>query len=359
MDGIDVALLETDGERALVHGPSLGIAYDDAFRTRLASAMETAKSIGSRAERPGDLAALEAEITDRHAEAIRAFLSRFSIGKNSIDLVGFHGQTVLHRPERGLTVQLGDGKRLADALGVPVVHDMRAADMAAGGEGAPLAPAYHVALAANLKEELAASGPVVFVNIGGISNVTYVGAGDPIACDTGPGNNLLDQWVLRETGRSFDDGGRIAASGKIIDGLAKSYLASPFISRPAPKSLDRADFQPPAAGSGTTADVARTLCSVTARSILMARSLFPEEPKLWVICGGGRHHPLIMADLTEGAAVFGARVVPAEASGLSGDAIEAEAWAYLAVRSARGLPLTWPTTTGCRAPTSGGVLNRP
>ena len=272
----------------------------------------------------------------------------------SVDLVGFHGQTVLHRPERALTVQIGDGRRLAEALGLPVVFDMRAADMEAGGQGAPLVPSYHRALAESLPEDLRRF-PVVFVNIGGISNVTYVDRdNDPIAFDSGPGNALLDQWLEREAGIPFDQNGAIASEGGLLAELAATYLDAAFFSKPAPKSLDRFDFPVPAPGSGSLEDVARTLCFVSAEAILKAATLFPHEPKLWVICGGGRKHPAIMADLRAGAAE-GARVVTAEEAGLDGDAMEAEAWAYLAVRSAKGLPLTWPSTTGCRSPTMGGV----
>jgi anhydro-N-acetylmuramic acid kinase len=359
MDGIDVALLDTDGVSAPARGPARTYPYDAAFRRRLESAMQTAKAISERSQRPGDLADIEGEITDRHAEAVRRFLAETGIAAATIDAVGFHGQTVLHRPAEALTVQLGDGQGLATALGCRVVHDMRAADMRAGGQGAPLVPAYHAALAAALPDGLR-DMPVVFVNIGGISNITYLdGAGDPIAFDSGPGNALLDQWVAREAGIAFDQNGAIASEGGIIDRLAADYLGSSFFAKTVPKSLDRFDFLPPAPDAGSLEDVARTLCFVAAQSILKAAEHLPRAPKLWIVCGGGRRHPAIMQDLREGAAEKGARVVSAEEAGFDGDAMEAEAWAFLAVRSLRGLPLTWPTTTGCRAPTTGGILSAP
>lgn len=359
MDGIDVALLDTDGEGIVRRGPARVYPLDAAFRRRLEGALETAKAIRERGERPGDLAALEREITDRHADAVRRFCADFDLDLAGIDLVGFHGQTVLHRPAAGLTVQFGDGGRLADALGLTVVYDMRAADMAAGGQGAPLVPAYHAALASLLPAEHRAL-PAVFVNIGGISNITYIGeAGDPIAFDSGPGNALLDQWVASEAGIPFDQNGQIASEGGLLQGLADGYLASAFFAKLLPKSLDRFDFTPPPPGSGALEDVARTLCFVTAEAILKAADHLPEAPKLWIVCGGGRRHPAIMRDLEEGARRRGAAVVTAEAAGFDGDAMEAEAWAYLAVRSVRGLPLTWPSTTGCRLPTPGGVIAKP
>lgn len=359
MDGIDIALIETDGERLVRRIAAGGFSYDADFRGRLARGLEEAKAIRRRGERPGGLAALEREITERHGQAVRRFAAAERLDLGKVDVVGFHGQTVLHRPDEALTVQLGDGESLARTLGVDVVFDMRAADMEGGGQGAPLIPAYHAALAAGLPEAMR-TPPVVFVNIGGISNITYVdGRSDPIAFDTGPGNALIDQWVAREAGIPFDQNGAVATEGGIVDGLAELYLSSPFFAKPAPKSLDRFDFDVPPPDAGSLEDVTRTLCLVAAESILRSADHLPEAPKLWIVGGGGRKHPAIMADLRAGAARRGARVVPAEEAGLDGDALEAEAWAYLAVRSLRGSALTWPTTTGCRTPTTGGVLAKP
>ncbi len=354
MDGIDLALLSTDGDRHAGQGPSGFTPYDAAFRRRLEQALETAKGIGKRDERPGDLAALERELTLRHAEAVRRFLSEHRAARP--ELIGFHGQTVLHRPEKGLTVQLGDGALLARETGIPVVYDMRANDMAHGGQGAPLAPAYHAALAASLPGALRRF-PVCFVNIGGISNVTWIPEeGDPVAFDSGPGNALIDQWVSREGGVPFDSGGMIASEGGVSRAVVRTYLDHPFFAATGPKSLDRNDFSLDPAAGLELADGARTLAAVTAEAILCAGKIVPAPPKLWILCGGGRKNPHIVADLRDGAAHSGAEVVLAEDAGLDGDAMEAEAWAYLAVRSASGLPLTWPTTTGCREAVSGGVV---
>ncbi len=351
MDGIDLAVVETDGEMSVERGPSMFVDYDAAFRRRIEAALESAKSIDQRDERHGDLAGLERELTIRHASAVAAFIDRHG----PVDLIGFHGQTVLHRPERALTVQLGDGALLARETGIPVVYDMRAADMEAGGQGAPLVPAYHVALAASLDQiEL----PVCFVNIGGISNITFVAAdGPPIAFDSGPGNTLIDQWVAREGGVPFDQNGMIASEGGAVTDVVESYLDVPFFKRSGPKSLDRNDFTLDGVAGLELADGARTLAAVTAKAILKSAEHLPAEPKVWVLCGGGRKNPHIVADMV--AAAPSARVLLAEDVGLDGDAMEAEAWAYLAVRAKKRLPLTWPTTTGCRAPVTGGVLVTP
>ena len=357
MDGIDVAMLMTDGVDAIEAGPSSFVPYEAQFRQRLEAALATARGIARREERPGELAALEREITERHARAVAAFLEGREGRWAFPDIVGFHGQTVVHRPAEGLTVQLGDGRLLAALTGLPVVFDMRAGDMLFGGQGAPLVPAYHAALARSLPGAAGGSDPVVFVNVGGISNVTFVPAvGDPVAFDSGPGNALIDQWVSREAGIPYDAGGAIASEGSVDLPVLRRYLASGFFDRPAPKSLDRNDFTLEAASALGLADGARTLAAVSAAAILKAAEQFPATPRLWVVCGGGRKNPHIVGDLRSGAAGRGAEVVVAEDVGLDGDSTEAEAWAYLAVRSLKGLPLTVPSTTGCRIPVSGGVL---
>ncbi len=357
MDGIDIAVLTTDGENAVVRGTSGFVAYEAAFRRRLEASLETARAIAHRNERSDELAALEREITLRHAEAVAGFLGRLPPGFSDPAIIGFHGQTVLHRPEKALTVQLGDGALLAEQTGIPVVWDMRANDMVHGGQGAPLVPVYHAALARSLGGTNRRF-PVAFVNIGGISNVTYVPeSGDPFAFDCGPGNALIDQWVTQHAGVPLDQNGRIASEGGVVERVAATYLAKPFFDKPGPKSLDRGDFTLDDAKGLELSDGARTLAAVTARAIFASARQMPAMPKRWVLCGGGRKNPHIAADLTALAGPAGAEVVLAEDLGFDGDAMEAEAWAYLAVRSQKGLPLTFPTTTGCREAVSGGVLS--
>ncbi|MCM2476957.1 anhydro-N-acetylmuramic acid kinase [Rhizobium sp. CG5] len=354
MDGIDVAMVATDGERVIERGPFLAVAYEPAFRDRLKQGLEEAKTIKRRTDRPGDLAALERDLTQRHAESVVRFLSGNNLLAGDIDVIGFHGQTVLHRPDEALTVQIGDGPLLARQTGIAVVHDMRANDMAHGGQGAPLVPAYHAALAAQLKD---ARWPVCFVNIGGISNLTSIDRDGTItAFDSGPGNTLIDQWVEAHAGIPFDQGGMIASEGRIVHTLADRYLDNPFFTADSRRSLDRNDFLPPSGGEAELSDGARTLAYVSAASVIKSTGHLPFMPKAFVICGGGRLNRVIMADLKDLAAGHGAVVLSAEEAGFDGDAMEAEAWAYLAVRSLMGLPLTYPATTGVRAPVSGGVL---
>lgn len=360
MDGIDIALVRTDGRDRVERGPALGIAYEAKFRDRLKQALEDAKSIRQRDERPGSLAEVERELTLRHADAVRTFLKKNKLQPADIDVTGFHGQTVLHRPDEALTVQLGDGGLLARETGIAVVHDMRANDMVHGGQGAPLIPVYHAALAAGLPAQLRFERPVVFVNIGGISNLTFVGTDGKIAAyDSGPGNTLIDQWVEAHAGIPYDQGGMIASEGRVLAGLAERYLENPFFAGTKRRSLDRNDFSPPAGAEASLEDGARTLAHVTAAAILKSAQHLPQRPGTYIVCGGGRLNRIIMADLADLAAAGQATVVSAEAAGLDGDAMEAEAWGYLAVRSLHGLPLTFPGTTGVTRPVTGGVLSPP
>jgi anhydro-N-acetylmuramic acid kinase len=367
MDGIDVALVRTDGEGQVERGGFASFPYPDDFRARLRQGLADAKAIRRRSARPGALRALERELTERHAAAVRDFLDSERIDTGGIDVVGFHGQTVLHRttqpryqwwPEtllafgpRVLTVQIGDGTALARSIGIDVVHDMRAADCAAGGQGAPLAPVYHQALAARLEQR-----PVAFLNIGGVANVTWVGRdGRLLAFDTGPGNALIDDWLMRHTGLAIDEDGRLASTGRIDETLLTSLLRDAYFAKLPPKSLDRNAFTQTGVTDVSPADGAATLTAFTAAAVRRAIEHMPEPPTLWLVCGGGRRNRTLMQALAER---LEAAVAPIEAIGADGDAIEAEAWAYLAVRSLRGLPLSFPTTTGALVPTAGGVLAR-
>ncbi|MCA1492304.1 anhydro-N-acetylmuramic acid kinase [Sinorhizobium alkalisoli] len=357
MDGIDVALIRTDGDSIVERGPSAGYAYDPAFRQQLKQGLEDARAIEERRERPGILAELERDLTVRHVGAVKAFLRDNNMLPENIDVAGFHGQTVLHRPAEALTVQIGDGELLAKETRIDVVYDMRANDMAHGGQGAPLIPAYHAVLARGLAEREAIDAPIVFVNIGGISNLTYIGAGDElVAYDSGPGNTLIDQWVEAHAGIPYDQGGMIASEGTILPQLLDRYLLHPFFTAEKRRSLDRSDFAPPAPSDASLEDGARTLARVTAAAIIRSARHLPSKPATYIVCGGGRLNLVIMRDLAALAAEEGGRVFAAEALELNGDSMEAEAWAYLAVRSLRRLPLTYPGTTGVERPMSGGRM---
>jgi anhydro-N-acetylmuramic acid kinase len=349
MDGIDVALIETDGVGDVERIAASSTAYKPEFRNQLVDAVQLAQGLTGRAQRPGRLAEIERQLTLQHATVVQQFLKQQGLPATSIDVIGFHGQTVLHRPDQRLTVQLGDGPLLAAQTGIDVVYDLRAADCAAGGQGAPLVPVYHRALAAKLPQR-----PLAIINIGGVANVTYVGRdGSLLAFDTGPGNAMLDDWMLRHTGQALDKDGAMAASGHVDEDVIRFYLSQSFFGSAPPKSLDRNAFPIDLVDHLSVADGAATLTAFAASAIARSREHMPQEPQLWVICGGGRRNRTLMSAI---AARVENAVVPAEAVGFDGDATEAEAWAYLAVRSLSGLPITFPGTTGVDQPMTGGVL---
>jgi anhydro-N-acetylmuramic acid kinase len=341
LDGVDAALLTTDGEQIAEAGPCLTLAYEPSVRESLRAVLGGA----------GDVAGAERMLTLAHAEAVRRLLDRAGLAPAEVDLVGFHGHTILHEPARGRTWQIGDGAQLARNLGIDVIGDFRSADVAAGGEGAPLAPLFHRALAAGLER------PLAVLNLGGVANVTWIGADDSLlAFDTGPGNALLDDWVRRHTGRAMDVDGGLAAAGMIQESALAVLREDPFFDRAPPKSLDRDHFTARAdraLAALNGADGAATLAAFTADAVARAATHLPDAPKRWLVCGGGRHNPTLMAALK---ARLENTVMPVEAVDWLGDALEAQAFAYLAVRSLQGLPLSLPTTTGVPRPRTGGRL---
>ncbi len=355
MDGIDIALVETDGVSVENLGPAGFHPYDSADRLLLRKALDAATDLTDRDARPGVLAEAEAMVTHRHIRALEGYLASCRLGRRDVDVIGFHGQTVLHRPEAGLTVQIGNGHALAVHFGVPVVHDFRAADVALGGQGAPLVPLFHQALV----RRAGAVGPVAVLNLGGVANITYVGANGAdvlIACDTGPGNALIDDFMLQRTGSPVDRDGVNASRGDVDEAAVEFLMNHAFFVRPPPKSLDRNAFIAPDLSALSVADGAATLTEFSARAVAHVIPLLPHPPKLWVICGGGARNRELVRRIGVNT---GARVVIADELGWSADSMEAQAFAYLAVRSVRGLPLSLPTTTGVPEPARGGVIARP
>jgi len=260
---------------------------------------------------------------------------------------------VLHRPDRGLTVQIGDALALAKAIHIPVMYDFRAADVEAGGQGAPFVPVYHRALAQSLDRE----GPIIVVNIGGVANITYIDGDTLIACDTGPGNALLDDYMFRWLNQRFDPEGRTAAQGKVDAAWIARALKMPFFSLPPPKSLDRNDFAGLKLGDIPPEDGAATLTAFTAATIAHVVPLLPREPKSWIVVGGGARNLTMLRMLRE--CLQPATVEAADTLGWASDAIEAQAFGFLAARGLKGLPLSYPATTGVPMPMTGGIIARP
>jgi len=344
MDGVDVALLRSDGEMRVEPGPAATFPYPPS----LGAALRATVADPAEAEKPQP--ALERAVTDAHVAAVEALLARFAIARDEAALVGLHGQTILHRPHERRTRQLMDGRRAAKALGIDVVCDFRAADVAAGGEGAPLAPVYHAALAAALPR------PLMVLNLGGVGNVTYLGDdGAIVAFDTGPANALIDDFCRSRRGQPFDGDGRLAASGRVDGAILEALLRDPYFDRAPPKSLDRNHFSALAGlvDALDDADGAATLSAFTVAAAAGALKHVAKAPRLWLVAGGGRRNAFLMDRLAE---TLGVEVKPIEAIGADGDALEAQCFAYLAIRSRKGLPLSFPSTTGAPKPLSGGVF---
>lgn len=349
MDGMDAALIRTDGGAVIEPIAATFLSYDRAFRERLRAALG----------QQGPLPELAEELTRHHARAVGELIGIAHIPLSEVDVVGFHGHTIFHDPRNGITIQIGDGDLLARLLGVEVVHDFRTQDVAAGGEGAPLAPLYHAVLAPPRR-------PICFLNIGGVANLTWIGPGaDPAqadifehlcAFDTGPGNALVDDWVRQHTGKPFDDGGRIAARGAVDPSVLHALMENRYFALPPPKSLDRTDFDLAPVAGLSLEDGAATLAMFTVQAVARATEFLPVAPIRWLVTGGGRKNMFIMRELES---ALGVPVQPTEAAGIDGDVLEAQAFAYLAVRSLAGKPLSGPTTTGVRMPQTGGRRSVP
>ena len=345
MDGIDAALIETNGDEITSFGCATKIPYDSRFREQLRHLM------GRKAQNDSKTRAAVLELNRLHSVAVNELLLKSNLKVPDIGVVGFHGQTVFHDPSKGITCQIGDGAALAIDIGIPVVSDFRSADLAAGGEGAPLVPVYHAALSRQIER------PVAILNIGGVANVTWISPdGGTVAFDTGPGNALIDDWVSMKTNQVMDVDGQLARLGQVDLNALQQLLKSPYFDRPYPKSLDRDAFSFDILSKLSLEDGAATLSAFTAYAVLKAAQQLPAAPLRWLVCGGGRYNRVLMANLR---ITLDALVEPVEAVGWQGDDMEAQAFAFLAVRSLYGLPISYPQTTGVKKPTAGGVCHLP
>jgi anhydro-N-acetylmuramic acid kinase len=354
LDGVDAALLGTDGEQIAAFGPGELRLYTDLERQILQDAVNAALAWNFDGDAP-DFREAEAVLTHSHTDAVNAVLEKSGLQAGDIHLVGFHGQTVLHRPPtesgNGRTLQIGNGQALSESLGIDVVSDFRSADMEAGGQGAPLVPLYHKALV----EKAELEGPIAVLNLGGVANVTWIdGDKDPISFDTGPANALVDTWCMMRIGRGFDANGELAAAGRIDADALTALMDHPFFEQKPPKSLDRWDFNIDPVKALGDADGAATLTAFTARSVAGALDSLGQPARL-LVTGGGRHNPVMMRML---AAALGIGPEPVEAVGWRGDLLEAEAFAWLAARVEAGLPTSLPSTTGAKKPVCGGTVSR-
>jgi anhydro-N-acetylmuramic acid kinase len=349
LDGIDAALIETDGEGEVRPVAFRSEVYSDEQRAELFAVTRLALTFDRPDATPPVLAA-SGLVTRSHVLAVEKLLAEAGIEASDVDVIGFHGQTIAHRPDRGWTWQIGNGAGLAEATGIVTVSDFRSADVAAGGQGAPLLPVYHAALTRGLER------PLAVLNLGGVANITYVDAdGELLAFDTGPANGLIDSWVEREMGGRFDAGGALAASGRIDATVLDAMLDHPWFDVPPPKSLDRHDFTIQPARGLSAADGAATLTAFTAATVALALDHLPGRPSRLIVAGGGRHNPTLLAMIADRT---GLTPESSDSLGWNGDSVEAEGFAYMAVRTLKNLPISFPGTTGVATPTVGGLIHR-
>ncbi|MFW6413106.1 MAG: anhydro-N-acetylmuramic acid kinase [Oceanicaulis sp.] len=357
LDGVDAAMLETDGERVFRFGPGAETPYTRAEREVLQAAVDAALDWRFDGPEPAVFKDAETVIEETHARAVEAVCARAGLASSDLDAIGFHGQTVIHVPAQegrpGRTRQIGDGEAFARRLGCPVVYDFRSADVAAGGQGAPLAPVYHAVLA----ESSGLERPLGVLNIGGVANLTLIGSDGRLdAFDSGPGNGLIDAWVADKTGAVMDEGGALSAKGRVLEAGLEELLAHPHFKLVGPRSLDRWAFSLDAARNLTVEDGAATLAEFTARSIAIGVGTARERPNRLIVCGGGRKNADLVKRIER---ACGIPVVPAEQVGWRGDLVEAECFAVIAARTIRGLPISFPGTTGVSEPLTGGRVAQP
>lgn len=353
---IDVAALKTDGHKIIEYGPFELIPYQNKhIQSKIIETVKAAKIWRFDNTEPSIFAETEKLISLEQSEAVNKFIHKFNIKREDISCVGFHGLTVLHQAPlggiKGKTKQLGDGDLMANYLKIPVVNDFRTNDMLNGGQGAPLAPIYHLALSHYINKK-----NIIILNIGGVSNITYIGEDDTlIAFDTGPGNAPINDFVLKKNSGHMDTNGNFAAKGSINLDFINSFLSHPYFDLNYPKSLDRDQFSYDQIDEMSLEDGCATLTKLIGENISKAIKLLPKKPECIIASGGGRKNLSIMKAVNESTNI---KCESIEKYGLRGDAIEAEAFAFLAERSLKNLPLSFPTTTGVTKPLTGGKINQ-
>lgn len=355
LDGVDAAIIKTDGNQVTRFGKVCHIPYTIEQREQLQEAFALAKRENNPNVRSNSILIAEGVINRLHLDAINEIISINQLQKNDIEVIGFHGQTLLHNPEQGWSWQIGDGRELADNTGITVVNDFRRFDVENGGQGAPLVPIFHSALLPNDETDF----PVALLNIGGVANLTWFNGRDPndmVAFDTGPGNALLDDWIRKHSDFPYDKDGEISSKGNVQEILVNDLMNQDYFKEMPPKSLDRDAFDVSSLSLLSLEDGAATLIAFTVNAIKMAEVMCPDFVKKWYVCGGGAHNPTMMQMLSN--ELYG-DVESISSIGIDGDYVEAEAFAYLAVRKLYDLPITFPGTTGIKEPSTGGKVHMP
>ncbi|MEZ5756929.1 MAG: anhydro-N-acetylmuramic acid kinase [Emcibacteraceae bacterium] len=355
LDGIDAALIKSDGQSIRRFGRPFHMTYNREQRDQLKAALKEARNAGKPTNANKLINDTEQLITALHAEVVRELLKQNNLKTTDIDVIGFHGQTLLHGPNEGWSWQIGDGEKLSKMLNITVVNDLRRYDVEHGGQGAPMVPVYHQAIVREIAEDF----PVGLINFGGVANITWIGGRDSenlLAFDTGPANAMLDDWIRKHTDYIYDQDGKFSKKGIVNREILSGWMKNKYFEIKPPKSLDRDDFNVDEVNRLSLEDGAATLAAFSVEALKVASGQCPQPVKKWYVCGGGAHNLTIMKMLKEALACD---VGPISDLGFDGDFIEAEAFAYLAVRHLYNLPITFPGTTGISKPSTGGIVHKP
>ena len=354
-DGIDVAILTTDGKAKIKLGPSGYYPFSKSFITKIKSIFKKKLNI-DKSKKQKRIIKIENEFTQLNFIAINKFLKKNKINKKKIDVVGFHGQTISHNPASGYSWQIGNSQKLANLLNIKVVSNFRENDIKNGGQGAPLTPIFHYYLTKKMKKK------ICFINLGGISNITYfnhrskTSLNNMLAFDAGPCCSLIDDWISKNSNNKFDNFGLLARKGNVKKEIIHNFLKKPYFSKLPPKSLDRSFFSLSLLKKLNIEDGAATLNYLVANSVLKAFDYFPNNPNLCILSGGGRLNKFLVELISN--KLKKSKILLAENYNWNGDSIEAHAFAYLSVRKLLNLPITFPKTTGIKKPlTAGQIFN--
>ena len=349
LDGVDIAAITTDGIDVYEFGPAMTVPYEDGLREKIRSIL------GKKPDNLEDarqICAVEQELTRFHAEVVKDFIETYG---GIYEVIGFHGHTIRHEPQNGYTHQIGDGRLLADLTGIKIVNHFRNADISAGGQGAPLIPVYHAALCGAMEK------PIAVLNIGGVSNLTWIGAnGEMLAFDTGPGNAPVNDWVLRHGGMHMDYNGKLAIQGHVNEKIVNALMRHKFFAQYPPKSIDRDIFKDKLENLEglSLEDGAATATAFTAEAIAYSLAMYvPQLPEKLIVCGGGANNPTLMRFIRQ--RLHNVEVVSASELGWNTDAVEAQGFAYMAVRRLNNMPISFPGTTGVPVPMAGGEIHKP
>ena len=348
VDGVDASIIKSDGEQFLEIIDDIYVKYDDHFKVKLKKIIDSCYSKDEFNNLSNSIKDIEKEITLFHDQACKLIIKK---NRNiKIDIIGFHGQTILHKPQEGYSIQIGDSQLLSKLTNTTVVSNFRENDILNGGQGAPLSPLYHHLILSKIKSNL----PSAVVNIGGISNITYVENENKIkSFDTGPGNYLIDKWVKMNSKMEFDDKGQLAKSGKSNEIILEKFLSNQYYKKKLPKSLDVKDFNLNDLSKSSLEDGCATLSMLTVKSICMAINSFSITPNKILFSGGGRKNDFIITNIKK---IIKESIHLIDEFNFDGDFIESQAFAYLAIRSYLKKFITFPTTTGAKKPSLGGTI---